>query len=97
MIGAYSMRPIHVKFLIELLLFIAASSLWLRRLEAWLFAWRMRWMSEQGFFGAQKNVYGTGMNYVRSKQVNYPCINAFSRDHMFSYSSVDADATHSKE
>ena len=58
-IGAYSMRPIHVKFLIEILLFIAASSLWLRRLEAWLFAWRMRWMSEQGFFGAQKNVYGT--------------------------------------
>ena len=37
------------------------------------------------------------INYVRSKQVNYPCINAFSRDHMFSYSSVDADATHSKE
>ena len=40
-IGAYQMRPKHVKFLIEILPFIVASNLWLRRVDIGLFVWRM--------------------------------------------------------
>ena len=74
MIGAYSMRPIHVKFLIELLLFIAASSnfgsgdLKLGCLPGECDGCLNRGFSElKRTFTVPKEI-----NYVRSKQINFP-------------------------
>ena len=90
------MRPIHVKFLIELLLFIAASSNFgSGDLKLGCLPGECDGCLNRGF-SELKRTFTVPMeiNYVRSKQVNFPCMCVFSRDltHI-----LKLDAAHSTE
>ena len=61
MIGAYQMRPKHVKFFIEILPFIVASNLWLRASGELILVCLSGEYDGcmMGNFGAQRDIHGT--------------------------------------